>query len=227
MIDNKTTKEVIHLTGHDNKMLLINDRYYCQFTDSNHNVDFDSEYCVFSCFYTDDNSKCHTQEANVYVLDSEIGMKTDRNCFGKIYHNVNEDLENCKDIFMLMLDNPKRMINAVSIAIVDVPYKLKNLISLLKCNKAMQEKIKEPINCIEGVSFVDLDEFNKKHLSLEYSINGKLYVEIVDFNDMHEMGIVNLNDNERRNIIINYEKLDKNNVDEFAEKINNAIQLMK
>ena len=148
----------------------------------------------------DFNSPSYTSYADCYVLDIEIEKGHHKNQFAKLYRTVHKDLGNASSFSLMLAD--KSLLSITKIEIVDKPYQLKNLIDKLDVKPKANSKQLEPIMSIDGVCFIDFGEYNGKAASMEYYINGRLYFEIVDFNNIADMGIVDIDDDSRRNVVV-------------------------
>jgi len=197
----------------DRKMLVINDRYYCQLVPR--------EGKIFSDLRKDESSPAKFQSAEARVLDMAIGEGHHAVSNGTIWHQVNDDLLS-KDHFSLMFHDQHGdvLLNAVDIEVVDEPYDLRKLID--KLHRKPVHEVTDPIASLEGVSFIDFGEKDGAAASLEYYISGNVYFEVVDFSGLDEMSIVSLK-SPRRDVVVEYTKLAEDNVDEIAAKINAAL----
>ena len=105
--DEDFVNKITHITSDDNKMLLLNNRYYCELTVSQKSRNVEPNY-YFSDFWKEENSPTLTQYADCYVID---GSKRQ---YGKLYHSVNNDLM-FKHTFSLMLQDDKTLVSVITI----------------------------------------------------------------------------------------------------------------
>ena len=232
-IDENTIRTAVHLTSDDNKMLLLNNRYYCELTESQKTRDVEPKYCFFSCSWKEKNSPTLTQYTDCFVLDTYVEKGRHKNQYGKLYHSVHDDL-NCMHTFCLMLSDDKSQITVNSIEIIDKPYPLQNLMELIDKDilpKSYAIEDGDPMLTVDGVACFDLARFGSKIVSIEYYVTGKLYVEIVDFKDVPDSGIVQLNDTTRREVLVNMpvtgDRLSDSNVADIAALINTRVKTIK
>lgn len=89
----------------------------------------------------------------------------------------------------------------------------------------------DPMLTVDGVACFDFARFGSKIVSIEYYVTGKLYVEIVDFKDVPDGGIVQLNDTTRREVLVNMsvtgDRLSDSNVADIAALINTRVKTIK
>lgn len=232
-IDENAIEKIIHITSNDNKMLLINNRYYCEFTSSPTSRDVVPDYHFFSDLKKEDNSPTFVRYANCFVLDVYVGKGHHTHQYGKIYYFKHLDLKNT-NTFSIMLNDDKALINVVSLEIIDKPYPIHNLIDLIDDDllpKHLTSNDGDPMMSLDGVSSIDFGKYGNKSVNMEYYINGKLYFEIVDFTDIPEGGIVQLNDTTRREVIVNMhatgDRLSNFNVATIATLINAKLKALK
>ena len=231
-IDNDIIRIVTQLKSDDNKMLLLNNRYYCELTESSNSRVVESKCCVFSESLKEENSPTFTQYANCFVLDAFLGKGHHTYQFGKLYHFQHVDLTS--DAFSLMLNNDKALINVISIEVVNKPYPIKKFIDMLDKDvlpKEYESGDGDPMLSLDGVAFVDFGKFGSKSASMEYDIHGQLYFEIVDFKDVPSMGIVHINDTSRREVLVNMpcnsEVLNDDNAKRIASLISTRLKELK
>lgn len=157
-IDENTIQIAVRLTSDDNKMLLLNDRYYCELTENQKTREVKPNYCFFSSLCKDESCPTLVQSTSCFVLDTYVGNGHHASQFGELYHFVHEDLI-YKHTFALKLSN-NVMLDIIDIKVIDKPYPLHKLISLL--DKDMMPKDYtlddyDPMLTLDGVSIVDLD----------------------------------------------------------------------
>lgn len=232
-IDENTIRTAVRLKSDDNKMLLLNDRYYCELTASQKTRDVESKYCFFSESWKEENSPTLTQYTDCFVLDTYVEKGHHKNQYGKLYHSVHDDLD-CMHTFCLMLSDDKALITVTSIEVVDKPYPLLKLMDLIDKDilpKSYTAEDGDPMLTTDGVAFIDFARFGSKSVGMEYYVNGKLYVEIIDFTDVPEGGIVQLNDTARREVLVNMPttggKLSDFNAADIAALINTRVKTIK
>lgn len=118
--DENTIRAALRLSSDDNKMLLLNGRYYCQLTSGNKQLDVPEHYCFFSESWKEENSPTLTQYTDCYVLDTCLEKGHHTSQFAKLYHSVHSDLGNAHTFsLMLLLDNA--IVSVSDIEIVDKP----------------------------------------------------------------------------------------------------------
>lgn len=232
-IDENTIRAAVRLTSDDNKMLLLNDRYYCELTESQKTRDVGPKYYFFSDAWKEKNSPTLTQYTDCFVLDTYIEKGHHKNQYGKLYHSIHDDLD-CMHTFYLMLSDDKVQITVNSIKIVDKPYPLQKLMDLIDKDilpKNYTVEDGDPMLSLDGVSFIYFGNYGNKFASIEYYITGKLYAEIVDFSEVPDGGIVQLDDTSRREILVNMPcnggVLNDDNVQSIAALINNRVKALK
>lgn len=133
-------RKVVNINSDDNKMLLLNGRYYCQLT-LDKQLDVPEHYCFFSESWKEQNCPTLTQYTDCYVLDTCLEKGHHTSQFAKLYHSVHMDLDN-SDSFSLLLSLDNAIVSVTDIEIVDKPYPLKKLIDLLD-KDALQPKYPE------------------------------------------------------------------------------------
>ena len=232
-IDENTIRTTVHLNSDDNKMLLLNDRYYCELTESQKTRNVVPKYCFFSGSWKEENSPTLTQYTDCFVLDTYREKGHHKNQYGKLYHSVHNDLD-CLHTFYLMLNDDKAQITVNSIKIVNKPYPLQKLIDLIDKDiipKTYTIEDSDPMLTIDGVAYIDFGKYGSKSIGIEYYVTGKLYVEIVDFADVPVGGIVQLDDSTKREILVNMPITDNvlsdDNVSSIAKIINTRVKTIK
>ena len=232
-IDENTIRTAVRLTSDDNKMLLLNGRYYCELTESQKTRDVGPKYCFFSESWKEKNSPTFTQYTDCFVLDTYVEKGHHKHQYGKLYHSVHDDLNNMHE-FSLMLSDDKALITVNSIEVVDKPYPLQKLMDLIDKDILPKDYAAEdgdPMLTVDGVVFIDFARFGSKSVGIEYYVTGKLYVEIVDFADVPEGGIVQLNDTSRREVLVNMpvtgDRLSEINVHSIAALVNSRVKAVK
>ena len=232
-IDENTIRKAVHLNGDDNKMLFLNDRYYCELTESQKTRKVDPKYCFFSSFWKESGCPTVTQYTDCFILDTHVGKNHHKNQYGKLYHSVHDDLD-CMHTFYLMLSDDKEHIMVNSIKIVDKPYPLQKLIDLIDKDIIPNDytiEDSDPMLSLDGVAYVDFGKYGSKSVGLEYYVTGKLYVEIVDFAGVPDGGIVQLDDSTRREILVNMPVIGNvssdSNASSIAALINTRVKALK
>lgn len=118
--DENTIRTTVRLTSDDNKMLLLNGRYYCELTESQKTREVEPRYCFFSESWKEENSPTLTQYTDCFVFDASIGKGHHKRQYGKLYHSVHDDLD-CMHTFSLMLSGDRALISVMSIEVIDKP----------------------------------------------------------------------------------------------------------
>lgn len=213
--------EITRLRSDNEKMLLLNNRYYCQLTCSMSTLDVSPGFIFFSEACKNPNCPAYVSHACCYVLDTQLEKPRHKNQFAELCYCFNTDISSHD--FSLKF-NDGSLVNIVDAKIIDKPYPLKKLMSKLDITPDVKDESLEPVMSLDGVCFIDLGKYGTKSASLEYYISGKLYFEIVDFEGVPDMGIVRLDDASRRDVVVNMlssdEVLNESNADSVAELIN-------
>lgn len=215
---------IVNLVGNDKKLLYVNDRYYCQLCIGSHLDGHNMCDTFFSEPKKDENSPSIFQRADMYVLDMNLDKGHHSSGFGTIVYAYHPDMttEQFKHTLTLYLpDNFMTIANTIEV--VDAPYDIKEFMKMI--DVVVEHPLTNPIEAIEGVEFISLVDKNEKSASIEYYINGNIYCEIVDFSHTEQGDVIPI-DSAKRNIVIAYQKLTKDNACEFAQKINDALKSM-
>ena len=226
MIDKKIVNEIVHLSGADKKMLLVNDRYYCHFVGSHKEMMPDINYVFFSELYPTKNSPTLEQYADVYVLDVKLSKDNHKQGYGKLYRQIHRDLANGgRDEFILMLPDETSTV-VLNTVILNVPFSFRELLKLAGFSDNFVKNVNEPITSFDGVSTVDFGSFNGTIASAEYYIDGRLYFETVDFSAVQDGGIVSL-DSPLRTVVIGMQSVTMDNAKDLADKIKRKLDELK
>ena len=212
------TERLIHdIASNDGKLLLINDRYYCQ---------LDSSCNAFTEWRKEPNSPSVSSYVSCYVLDICLEHGHHKNQHAKMYCYKHDDLLE-KFNMSLMLEDDSALVNVVKAEVVDAPYPLDDLMQRIDNDLIPADYKPEDgdlMQSLDGTCNISFGEFNGKSANLEYYINGSLYFEIVDFFGVEDGEIVRVDDMSRRDVVVDMlhdgRTLRKDNVDDVAKAVN-------